>query len=326
MRRVAAQGRSVESSVMAPRANWKGYLKLSLVSCAVNLYPASSSSSRVSFNTINRKTGNKVKRQFIDPDTGDVVETADQAKGYAVAKNTYLLVEDEELDAVQLESTHTIDIEKFVPRSEIDGRYLDTPYYIAPNERVAEEAFSIIRDAMRDDNVVGLGRVVIARRERIIMLEPLGKGLLGTVLRYSYEVRAEDAYFDEIPAMDLPAEMKDLAHVIIQRKLGHFEPEKFEDRYETAVVELIRSKQAGQPAQAAKPVSQPSNVINIMDALRRSIAVEGGPAPKAAKAAAEAPAPAPKPKAPSKPREAAGTAKAAAAKAPAAAAKVRKAR
>jgi DNA end-binding protein Ku len=306
---------------MAPRANWKGYLKLSLVSCAINLYPASSSSSRVAFNTINRKTGNKVKRQFVDPDSGEVVETADQAKGYAVAKNTYLLIEDEELDAVQLESTHTIDIEKFVPRSEIDARYLDTPYYIAPNERVAEEAFSIMRDAMRDDKVVGLGRVVIARRERIIMLEPLGKGLLGTVLRYAYEVRAEDAYFDEIPDMQLPSEMKDLAHVIIQRKSGHFEPEKFEDRYETAVVELIRSKQAGQPAQAAKPASQPSNVINIMDALRRSIAVEGAPAPKPAKPAETAAAPAPKPKAPSKPREAAK------AKAPAVApTKARKAR
>ncbi|HKN29012.1 MAG TPA: Ku protein [Roseiarcus sp.] len=157
---------------MAPRANWKGYLKLSLVSCAVNLYPASSTSSRVSFNIIKRKTGNKVKRQFVDAETGDVVENENQAKGYPVAKDSYLLVDDDELDKIQIESTHTIDIDKFVPRAEIDPRYYDAPYYIAPSERVGEEAFAIIRDAMRDEKVVGLGRVVIGRRERIMMLEP----------------------------------------------------------------------------------------------------------------------------------------------------------
>ncbi len=143
---------------MAPRASWKGYLKLSLVSCAVNLYPASSSSSRVSFNTINRKTGNKVKRQFVDAVTGDAVENDDQAKGYPVANDTYVLIDDEELDKIQIESNHTVGIEKFVPRSEIDPRYLDAPYYIAPGEKVAEEAFSIIREAMRDEKVVGLGK------------------------------------------------------------------------------------------------------------------------------------------------------------------------
>src|SRR5579863_8357093 len=179
---------------MAPRATWKGYLKLSLVSCAVNVYPASSSSSRVSFNTINRKTGNKLKRQFVDAETGAVVENEDQVKGYPIAKDDFMLVEDDELEAIQIESTHTIDIEKFVPRTEIDPRYLEAPYYIVPNERVAEEAFAIIRDAMRDEKVVGLGRVVMARRERIMMLEPLGKGLVGTVLRYGAEVRNEDSY------------------------------------------------------------------------------------------------------------------------------------
>ena len=288
---------------MAPRATWKGYLKLSLVSCAVNLYPASSSSSRVSFNTINRKTGNRVKRQFVDAETGEVVENEDQAKGYPVAKDSYLLVDDEELDKIQIESTHTIDIEKFVPRSEIDPRYLEAPYYIAPSERVAEEAFAIIRDAMRDEKVVGLGRVVMARRERIMMLEPMDKGLVGTVLRYGSEVRNADTYFEDIPDMKLPEEMKDLAHVIIERKAGHFRPEDFNDRYEDAVVELIRAKQAGMPAKAPEQPSRPSNVVSIMDALRKSIAAEGGAAPAArkasAKAAEEAPA-APKPKAPSK--------------------------
>ena len=178
---------------MAPRANWKGYLKLSLVSCAVNLYPASSSTARVSFNMVNRKTGNKLKRQLIDSVTEEVVDAEDQAKGYAIGKDSYMLMDDEDFDTIEIESTHTIDIEKFVPRAEVDSRYLDAPYYIAPNERVAEEAFAVIRDAMRDENVVGIGRVVIARRERIIMLEPLGAGLLGTVLRSAYEVRGEEA-------------------------------------------------------------------------------------------------------------------------------------
>ena len=287
---------------MAPRANWKGFLKLSLVSCAVSLYPAASSSSRVSFNTINRKTGAKVKRQFIDSQTGKVVEPEDQAKGYLVGKDAYLIVEDEEIDAIQIESAHTVDIEKFVPRAEIDPRYFEAPYYIAPNERVAEEAFAIIRDAMRDENVVGLGRVVIARRERIMMLEPLGKGLLGTVLRYGYEVRSEEAYFEDIEDLKLPAEMKDLAHVIIQRKAGHFRPEEFTDRYEDALVELIRAKQAGMPARPAEQPARPSNVVNIMDALRNSIAASGGALPAAAKPGGKAPAasaPA-RPKAPSK--------------------------
>ena len=294
---------------MAPRANWKGYLKLSLVSCAVNLYPASSTSSRVSFNTINRKTGNKVKRQFVDAETGDVVETEDQAKGFPVAKDSYLLIGDDELDKIQIESTHTIDIDKFVPRAEIDTRYYDTPYYIAPSERVGEEAFAIIRDAMRDEKVVGLGRVVIARRERIMMLEPLGKGVLGTALRYGSEVRSEDAYFDEIPDLKLPEEMKELAHVIIERKVGRFRPDEFTDRYEDAVVELIRAKQAGMPVKAPEQPSRPSNVVSIMDALRKSIAAETAKAPvvkskaeskpASVKPAEDAPA-APKPKAPSK--------------------------
>ena len=164
---------------MAPRASWKGYLKLSLVSCAVNLYPASSSSSRVSFNTINRKTGNKVKRQFVDAVTGDAVENDDQAKGYPVANDTYVLIDDEELDKIQIESNHTVDIEKFVPRSEIDPRYLDAPYYIAPGEKVAEEAFSIIRDAMRDEKVVGLGESGHGAPRARHSIGAAGKGIAG---------------------------------------------------------------------------------------------------------------------------------------------------
>jgi DNA end-binding protein Ku len=314
---------------MAPRPSWKGYLKLSLVSCAVHLFPASSSSSRVSFNTINRKTGNRVKRQLVDAETGEVVENEDQAKGYPVSSDAYVLVEDEELDKVRIESNHTVEIEKFVPRSEIDPRYLEAPYYIAPGERVAEEAFSIIRDAMRDENVVGLGRVVLARRERVILLEPLGKGLLGTVLRYASEVRGEESYFEDIPDLKLPAEMIDLAHVIIEKKSGHFDAAEFNDRYEDAVVELIRSKQAGLPARAPEQ-PRPTNVVNIMDALRKSIEAAGDAAPAPKKAAAPVTAPAlpaaAKPKAPSRTKGEAAAAKAPAKAEPAAAAPMARAR
>jgi DNA end-binding protein Ku len=261
---------------MAPRANWKGYLKLSLVSCAIALYPASSSATRVSFNTLNRKTGNKVKRIYVDPETGDEVPSEDQVKGYATGKNTYVLIDDDELDAIKIESSQTIDIEKFAPRAEIDPRYMDAPYYIAPEDKVAQEAFSVIRDAMKDADVVGLGRVVISRRERIMMLEPYEKGLLGTVLRYGYEVRDAAAYFEDVPVIDVPADMKDLARVIIERKSGHFDPSEFKDRYEDAVVELIRSKQAGQQPVIASRTSAPTNVVNLMDALRRSLQAEKG--------------------------------------------------
>ena len=205
---------------MAPRANWKGYLKLSLVSCPVALYPASSTSSRISFNTLNRDTGNKVKRVYIDPETGEEVPSDQQVKGYAIGKHNFLTVEDEELDKVQIESSHTIEIEKFVPREEIDPRYMEAPYYIAPDDRVAQEAFAVIREAMRETNKVALGRVVIGRRERIVMIEPWKKGLLATLLRYGYEVRDDAAYFEDIPDLPITAEMRDLAEVIVQRKSG----------------------------------------------------------------------------------------------------------
>ena len=256
---------------MAPRANWKGYLKLSLVSCAVALYPASSTSTRVAFNTINRKTGNRVKRIYIDPDTGEEVETSDQVKGYAVAKGQYVLVEDEELDEVKIESSRTIDIEKFVPRAQIDPRYMDTPYYIAPEDKVSQDAFAVIREAMRDGNVVGLGRVVVSRRERIIMLEPFERGLLGTILRYGYEVRDAAAYFDEIPQIALADEMKDLADVIIKRKSGAFDATQFNDRYEDAIIALVKSKQTGGVVHANTNSPSTGTVIDLMDALRRSL-------------------------------------------------------
>src|SRR3954447_14817293 len=203
---------------MAPRAYWKGYLKLSLVSCPVALYPAASSSEKVSFNRINKKTGNRVKQQNVDAESGEVVERDDIGRGYEYAKGQYLLVEDDELEKIKIESTHTIDIGSFVPRSEIDDRYLDSPYYLSPTDQVGQEAFTALRDAMRDKKVVGLARIVLSRRGHVVMLEAFDKGLLATTLRYGYEIRGHADYFDEIPELKLPAEMKKLAAHIIDSK------------------------------------------------------------------------------------------------------------
>ncbi len=273
---------------MAPRANWKGYLKLSLVSCPVALYPAASSSERVSFHLINSQTHNRLKQQYVDSLTGDLVETPDRIRGYEIAKGEYVPITDDELEDVALESTHTIEIETFVPRKDVDEVYFDTHYYIAPDDKVGEEAFAVIREAMQARNVVGLARVVLFRRERILMLAPRGRGLMATTLRYDYEVRGEDAYFDEIGESHVGKDMIDLANHIIDTKKGHFDPAAFKDRYQDAVVELIRAKRAGKPIAAPKP-TRPSNVVNLMDALRRSVQAETkGAQEKPARAASTA--------------------------------------
>ena len=278
---------------MAARASWKGYLKLSLVSCAVQLYPASTSKERVSFHMLNRETGHRLKRLLVDSETGDPVESEDQIKGYEIGKRQYIQIEDEEIESVAIESTHTIDIESFVPRDEIDQTYFDSPYYIAPDGKVAEEAFAVIRDAMREKNVVGLGRVVLYRRERIIMLEPRDKGLVAMTLRYPYEVRADDEVFDQIPDVKVDDDTLDLATHIIERKLTHFDPARFEDRYQNALLDIIKAKAANKPAPKLD-APKPSNVVNLMDALRKSIAADPGENDNAAAKPAKA-APRPKP-------------------------------
>jgi len=266
---------------MAPRAYWKGYLKLSLVSCPIALYPASSSSERVSFNRINKKTGNRLKQLNVDSETGDQVEREDVGRGYEVGKGEYLQIEDEEIEKIQIESTHAIDIDSFVPKSEIDNRYLDSPYYIAPTDKVGQEAFAVIRDTIRDKGMVALGRVVLARREHVVMLEAFDKGLLATTLRYPYEVREASAYFEDVPETKLPKEMKELAAHIVDSKASHFDPTTFQDHYETALVEMLRAKQAGRVIEAPKPQQSP-RVINLMDALRASIGSESKKKPAAA--------------------------------------------
>jgi len=267
---------------MAPRAYWKGYLKLSLVSCPIALYPATSSSERVSFNRINKKTGNRLKQQQVDAETGEPVDKEDIGRGYEIGKGQYLQVEDDEIEKIRIESTHTIEIDSFVPRSEIDDRYPDSPYYVAPTDQVGQEAFAVIRDAIREKGLVALGRVVVSRREYVVMLEAFEKGLLATTLRYAYEVREPASYFEDIPDLKLPAEMKQLASHILDTKAAHFEPAKFTDHYETALVELLRAKQAGRIVEAPKDEPAPQRVINLMDALRASIGAETKKKPAAA--------------------------------------------
>jgi DNA end-binding protein Ku len=259
---------------MAPRPNWKGFLKLSLVSCSVAMYSATSTSQRVRFNIINRNTGNRIRNEVVDTETGDPVEQEDRVKGYKLDNDQYLLLEEEDLDNVALESTHTIDIEEFVPMSEVDRIYLDESFYLVPQDDVAQEAFAVIRDAMAREDLAGLARVVVYRRERLLLLRPRGKGLLATALRYKNEVRDEADYFDDIDDKKVPADMLKLAVHILETKKGHFKPEKFEDRYENALIEMIKAKQAGRkPPTVAEPSK--GNVINLMDALRRSAKAEG---------------------------------------------------
>jgi DNA end-binding protein Ku len=255
----------------APRAYWKGSLKLSLVSCPVLLYPASTSVEKTRFHMINRETGNRLKQQMVDSETGDVVESDQKGRGYEVSKGEYVEVDKEELEAVQVESNHTIDIDSFVPRDEIDKRYLNNPYYIAPDGKAGADAFAVIRDAMKDKDRVALARIVLSNREHVIAIEPLGKGLLGTTLRYPYELRDEDDYFDDIKNPKISKDMIELASHILDSKAAHFDPSKFKDEYENALKTLVKRKAAGKPVKAVEREERPDNVINLMDALRQSL-------------------------------------------------------
>ncbi|MDN4987128.1 Ku protein [Bradyrhizobium sp. WYCCWR 13022] len=268
---------------MAPRANWKGFLRLSLVTCPVALYPATSESEKISFNQLNRATGHRIKYLKVDADTGDEVPNEDIVKGYELDKGQYIEVSKEELEEIALESTRTIEIDEFVDRSDIDPRYLIRPYYLRPDGKVGHDAFAVIRDTIREMDKVAVGRVVLTNREHIIAMEPLGKGLMGTLLRYPYEVRDPKEYFDEIQDVKVTKDMLDLARHIVDQKSGSFEPDKFEDQYETALIDLINQKRAGKPiTPKERPAS--TNVVDLMEALRRSVGKEAAPA-KAAKPA-----------------------------------------
>ena len=314
---------------MAPRPHWKGYLKLSLVSCPIGLYPAIAATERISFRQVNQETGHRLRQQLVDSVTGEVVESHKKGRGYEVGENQFLIVQDEELEAAQqeartrpfsaapsravaapqaeeeppkraaalrlvetrnreeappivpppappprIENNRTIELDRFVPREQIDPRYYNTPYYIAPRDQVGLEAFAVIRDAMTGKGLVGMGRVVLANRERPIIIEPMGSGLRGITLRYAHEVRSETEYFADIPQMTLPDEMLQITDHILETKKEDFDPSYLEDRYRTVLVEKLREKQAQMPARSVASAPSPQNVVNLMDALRRSLAAE----------------------------------------------------
>ena len=265
-------------STAPARPNWKGYLKLSLVSCPVALYSATTTSERVRFNIINRKTGNRVHNQVVDAETGDPVEDDDRVKGYEVAKGEYVLVEDDELDEVALESTHTIDIEAFVPRKEVDEIYLDESYYIVPtDDKVADEAFAVIRDAMKKEDLVGLARVVLYRRERHPDAAAARQGPDGDRVALSQRGARRGRIFLRHPQREGAGRHARSRDPYPRRaRSAHFDPDKFEDRYEDALTDLIKAKQRRQAAAEAARRRSPSNVINLMDALRRSVKADKG--------------------------------------------------
>jgi DNA end-binding protein Ku len=268
---------------MAPRANWKGFLRLSLVTCPVALYPATSDSEKVSFNQINRKTGHRIKYAKVDADTGEEVAADDIMKAYKVDSDSYIEVTKDELDEIALESTRAIEIDEFVPKSDIDSRYLIRPYYLVPDGKVGHDAFAVIRETIRSMDKVAIGRLVLTNREHIIALEPLDKGLMGTLLRYPYEVRSQSEYFDDIQDVKITKDMLDLARHIVEQKSASFEPGKFEDRYEAALVDLINRKRNGMNLGATAKPRPGTNVVDLMTALRQSLGSEAKP-PAPAKA------------------------------------------
>jgi DNA end-binding protein Ku len=262
---------------MAPRAYWKGYLKLSLVSCPIAVFPATSEREKIAFHQLNKKTGHRIKYKKVDAETGEEVAQDEIVKGYEVSKGEYLELDPDELEAIAIESKRVIEIDAFVPKDEIDEMYLNNPYYVVPDGEVGQQAFAVIREAIRKEGLVALGKVVFTSREHVIVLEPRGKGLVGITLRFPYEVRKETEYFGDLADEKVPKDMLDLAGHIVETKKGHFAPEKFDDRYEEALRNLLKTKQSGEKIERPTDRS-PAKVISLMDALRRSVATSPRPA------------------------------------------------
>ncbi|MCV3768927.1 Ku protein [Rhizobium sp. TRM95796] len=264
---------------MAQRPYWKGYLKLSLVTCAVQMTPATSEEEKVRFHTLNRKTGNRVLSRYIDSVTGKAVKQEDEVRGYEQAENEYVVLEDEELENVALESARTLDISLFTPRDSIGWIWLDKPYYLSPDASIGEEAFSVIRDAMAAENMVGISQLVIARRERAVMLEPRGKGIVVWTLRYGDEVRGEGEYFEDIGDARADPKTMPLMRKLIKKQTKEWSPVMVADPVQERLLDIIDAKKKAQkkPARGnarTQPAAEPTNVVNIMDALKKSIAAE----------------------------------------------------
>jgi DNA end-binding protein Ku len=263
---------------MAPRPYWKGYLKLSLVTCPVSLTPATSEGEKVRFHTINSETGHRVRSQYVDAETGKPISDEDEVRGYEVEKDRHVIVEDEELEAVGLESTRTIDIEQFVPSDSIEWIWYDTPYYLMPDDEVAHEAFAVIREAMEATGTVGISRLVLARRERAVMLQPCGKGIILWTLRYGDEVRQPKEVFGDIAERKADPKLVTLVQKVIDERSTPWDSSMVSDPVQENLKELIASKQkkkgrARKPKRGEEP-EPPSNVVSIMDALKKSISGE----------------------------------------------------
>ncbi len=263
---------------MAPRPFWKGYLKLSLVTCPVALTPATTDADRVRFHTLNRKTGNRVVSRYVDSSTGEPLDENDEVKGYAREENSFVLLEDEELDAVRLESVRTIDIEGFAAADSVDWIWCEAPYYLTPDDKVGEEAYCVIRDAMRSTGMVGLSRLVLHRRERAVLLKPRDRGIELWTLRYASEMRDSRELFRGVVDADPDPALLDLVGQLIEERKKPWSGDMVQDPVQTRLVEIIADKRKHvrptRPKAAPEAAAEPSNVVNIMDALRRSVAAE----------------------------------------------------
>jgi DNA end-binding protein Ku len=281
---------------MAPRAVWKGFLKVAEIVCPVALHTAASTSDRITFHTLNRATGNRVRRHYVDQDTGKPVETENQIKGYEIAAGEYVEIDPEEIAAAAPESDKTLEVETFVRFDDVDDVYFDRPYYLTPSDRAAEEAFGLIRDGMRKSHAAAIARAVLFRRMRSVLIRAEGNGLVATTLSFDYAVRPAREAFDGIPKLKIEGEMLELAQHIIQTKRGTFDPAAFDDRYEAALADLVKAKLEGKTF-APPPPRKTDKVVDLMAALRESAGAmkaagdKKAPARKADKSASAAAAP-----------------------------------
>jgi len=267
---------------LAPRANWKGSLRIAELTCPVALYSATSTSDRIAFHTINRETGHRVRRIFVDGETGAPVESADQVKGYEVDKNEYIVLEPEEIAQAAPKSDKTLAIETFLDWAEIDSIYFDKPYYLSPAQSDATDLFVLIREGMRKNKVAAIAKAVLFRRARTVLISAYGDGLLATTLNFDYEVRSAEQAFDDVPEVKVQGEMLQLAKHIIETKRGAFDPSTFEDRYEAALAEFVKAKLEGKPVARPRKARE-ANVVNLLEALRESAALSDGRDASAAK-------------------------------------------
>lgn len=270
---------------MAPRANWKGFLKVGELVCPVGLYTAASTSERIAFHMLNRRTGNRLHREFVDSETGKIVERDDQVKGYEAGENDYIALDPEEIAAAVPESDKTLEIEAFIVRDNIDDLYFDKPYYLTPSDKQGAEAFTLIREGMKAKKVAAVAETVLFRRVRTLLILPEGEGLIATTLKYDYEVRSAEEAFAEIPDAKLKGEMLELAEHIIKTKSGHLDPKKFDDRYDAALAEVVKAKIEGRKIKPIRPKAE-GKVIDLMEALRQSAGKDKTPAKRKAKKSA----------------------------------------